>query len=286
MVEVCERARRLLVQRRGQRVERVHRARGAADKNLAARMVRGGHDAPRDVLGIVDGPRRLHRTAGVVGAVLEERRVDGRRHDGHHVDPGADELLAQRLAEADDRELRRRVRRVVRHRHLAEHRGDVDQHAVALCAEMWQRRPGAVHAAEEVRVHDAAEDLRRDVLERPEHANTGVVHPDVDVPEAIERAACQHPHRALLAHVGRHGERLAAARAAVLDDAGQRRLAPRAHHDRRTLAREGHRRRAADAARGARDHDHRFGQISTHDAPPRREPASALPATPCDASAR
>jgi len=60
-----------------------------------------------------------------------------------------------------------------------------------LLAELRDRSFSAVEGAEHVGLHEAADQLRRNLLEVAEEIGGGVVHPDVDSPEARDRGIAQ-----------------------------------------------------------------------------------------------
>ncbi len=209
----------------------------------------------------VDGGHRHRLAAGVVGGVLEQRRVDGGGQHGADVDlPVAlqSQLLPQAGAERPDGELRHAVGVRVGLGHHTHDRGDVDDHAAALLPQVRQHRSGAVDVTHQVDVDDAAEVLQRHVGERAEHGDRGVVDPHVDAPVALDRPPCQFAHRLVVGHVGHHRQRLGSGGAALLRRRLQGLPPPGREDHRGSLLREHPRGGAPDAARRARDDHNRI----------------------------
>ena len=164
-------------------------------------------------------------------------------------------LLPQRLREAPDGEFAGGVGGGVGLGQTADDRGVVDHHAVALGAELAHRGLGAVDVAEHVRLDHPAPDVGGDVLEAPEDADTGVVEPDVDPAEPVERLGGQVFDLILLRRVGLDDQRVAAEIQAFPLHVAQHVQAPGGENHGRSLLGESVSRRAADAAGGAGDHD-------------------------------
>ena len=99
--------------------------------------------------------------------------------------------------------------------------------------------------------------MQRDVgvLIRPEHADAGVVDPDVDAAERLTASLRDALDRREIGDVGGDGDGAAAERFAFARERVQQPLAPRRQHQAGALAREGQRGGAADAAGGAGDDD-------------------------------
>ena len=96
---------------------------------------------------------------------------------------GQDHLLAQRLGEAADPELRGVVGGLARHADQPEQARDVHDVAVAGLDQVGQELLGAVHDAPEVDVHDPLEVLVADLLEVAVQGDAGVVDDHVDPAE-------------------------------------------------------------------------------------------------------
>ncbi|MDD1477428.1 hypothetical protein NHF49_012030 [Arthrobacter sp. H16F315] len=100
-------------------------------------------------------------------------------------DAAAFGLPAQRLGELADPALARGIGVLQRHRTLVALAVDVNEVAVALGEEHWQRDPGAVERAEDIRAHHPREVVDRGRRRRPKDAGgTCVVYPDVEHPAA------------------------------------------------------------------------------------------------------
>jgi hypothetical protein len=116
------------------------------------------------------GDDRRHgpqRAAGVVGRVQVGGRIDvGRVHPADLDARARGELEAQGLGEAGKASLAGAVARRPGHRHPAEDRGDVDDHATATpLEEVRQRRVGPVYRAEQVQFDQARLRFERDLFE-------------------------------------------------------------------------------------------------------------------------
>ena len=153
--------------------------------------------------------------------------------------------------------VQRRLRRVVgrperRERHAAENRRDVDDLAAAARDEMRRDRLHAVQRRLHVHGHHQVELLVGELEHRPGDAAAGVVDPDVDVAERLDRAIAQALDVAPPRDVGRHRDR---APAGTAGDLLQLALAPRGQRDPMSRGAELHGERRADAAARAGDDD-------------------------------
>ncbi len=110
------------------------------------------------------GPQRAAR---VVGRVQVGGRIDvGRVHPADLDARARGELEPQGLGEAGKASLAGAVARRPGHRHPAEDRGDVDDHATATpLEEVRQRRVGPVYRAEQVQFDQARLRFERDLFE-------------------------------------------------------------------------------------------------------------------------
>jgi hypothetical protein len=124
------------------------------------------------------------------------------------------ELLAERLGEPVDGELAAHMRAQPGRTHVGVDGGVVGQHAVALLAEAGQHRPGAVDVAEQVGLQHPPERVGRGRLQRAGQVDTGVLDPDIDAAEPLDRVG-QFGHGRRVSHVGGHGQSRAAGRLAV-----------------------------------------------------------------------
>src|SRR5205085_11652494 len=100
---------------------------------------------------------------GVVGRVLEKRRVCGSREDGADIDIGTNILLTQGVAQPAHAVLGDVVSAAIGNaaqRHL---RGDIYQHASSLLLELAQGGARAVDVAKQIRLQKLPEVLTRGV---------------------------------------------------------------------------------------------------------------------------
>ena len=93
--------------------------------------------------------------------------VDPGRQHGRHVDWLVEQLLAQALAEAADRELAEAVRARIGLTDDADHRADVDQRPHCLPAKVRQDRARTVNVAEQVGLDDPPVGIHRPNFLRP-----------------------------------------------------------------------------------------------------------------------
>ena len=153
-----------------------------------------------------------HLRADVRGQLRRDRA--GLDHRDAHV-LGRD-LLAQRLRERADRELRRVVDTGAGHRAAAGDRGDVDQVGDlprAVRGGRGQVREGGVRDVQEpldVEVDHPLPLLDGRVLDRPQQHDAGVVDHDVEAAELVDRALDRGDGLLALGHVGLDHERPAA----------------------------------------------------------------------------
>nr|WP_276602935.1 hypothetical protein [Nannocystis pusilla] len=180
---------------------------GGGDVAQAVALVGGGgEDDVGDVLGRGQPPvaaQALEHGAGVgeeggvvgqvggvngllAGALAESRGEHAAGLDQLHADALRRELPREPLGETFDGELAGRVERAGREREHAGAGGDVDDHAAALAAEVWQDGAGRRHQAEHVDVELLAGLGRAGGLEQPEQAEAGVVDEGVEAAEAVE----------------------------------------------------------------------------------------------------
>ena len=133
----------------------------------------------------------------------------------------------------------------------------------------WRRKTGSaarvgVIGAEVVDVQQLPHLVGRHLVDRARDAEAGVADHDVEAAEALDPRAPTSPSMSALArHVGDHRQRLAAGRVDLRRNRVQPIGAPRADHDRRAVARQPQRRRAADAGgrAGDRDNTHLFRSL-------------------------
>ena len=212
---------------------------------------------------------RLDRPPRVVGGAGEQRRVGGGRH--HRADADAGRILQRQfhphpLRDGADRELAADIRGRQRLRHVGDHRGDVDDDAVALGAEPRQRRAHAVDTAEDVGFEHPPVELHRHVLDATEGRHPGVVHPDVDPAEGLRRAGRQRLDCFGRGDVGGNRQRLAPEPATLGRGLLQRLFAASSQNDGVAALGKRASRGEADPAGSAGYHDH-----------PLRHPLAPLP---------
>ncbi len=140
---------------------------------------------------------------------------------------------------------------------------DVDHGATGL-PEIWQRRERAVHHTEVVHLEEAPCILCRDLGQRPEETDAGVVDPGVDAAERLDRPAGHGVHLVKAGHVATHGDRRRTVAIQLLGSLTQDRLVARHHHDARPCNRSVLGRRQPDTARCTRDHQHLVPQRTAH----------------------
>jgi hypothetical protein len=121
-----------------------------------------------------------------------------------------------------------------------------------------------VDVAEEIGLQHLPEGLGRGCLQRAEQIDTGVVNPDVDTTEPLDRTMGQLGDHRLVRHISGHGEGLAAGRLALPCQLLQG-LGPSCgqHHPRAPL---GERKPGcpADPAGGASDDNHGTIKLPAH----------------------
>jgi hypothetical protein len=91
---------------------------------------------------------------------------------------------------------------------MPDDQGVVDDYVVTLRAELAHRGLGAIDVAEQVGLDHPVLDIERDVLETPEDADAGVVEPNVDPAEPVERPGGEVLDLILLRCVGLDGQRM------------------------------------------------------------------------------
>lgn len=69
---------------------------------------------------------------------------------------------------------------------LPRHGGDIDQGVAALCLEVGQHRPRAVHVAKQVGLDDPMMNLERRILETAQGIHARVGNPDIDATEGLD----------------------------------------------------------------------------------------------------
>src|SRR5664279_4090013 len=128
------------------------------------------------------GPPLDRRQVAAHDPGRDDLGVDDAGTDRADVDAALGELGVERLAEADDPELRRAVRGHLGHRHQARHRCGVhDRRRAALLQHPRDERLDAVGDAEQVHPDDALPILDGGRLDVPAMTDTGVVVKDVHV---------------------------------------------------------------------------------------------------------
>src|SRR5215218_1170866 len=174
------------------------------------------------------------------------------------------EFLAERLGESADGELAAHVGGEPGCADVGVDRGVVDEHPVALVAEPGQYRTGPVGVAEEVGLQHPPEGRRWDCLQRAEQVDTGVVDPDVDPTEPLDRTSGQLGDCCLVGDISGYGQGLAAGRLALpcqlLEGAGP----SCGHYYPCSAFGECKPGCPADPAGGAGDHDHRTVEPLSH----------------------
>ena len=188
-----------------------------------------------------------------------------------HVTSG--DLLAERLAEGADPELRGVVDPAVESGHPAGHRAHVDHvgHAARLGVgrrqEVRQRRVRAVEEAEQVQVHHATPFLGGGPVDRSEQHDAGVVDQRVEPAEPSDRVRHHLGHLGLVGHIDlQHHHPVGPAPDAVCQLLEAVPAASRDDH-RRTVLGQRHRGRRTDPARCAGDQGHGSFEHSGHAGP-------------------
>ena len=221
--------------------------RGARHDDVEARVPERRHDLRRHLLGR-DLPHaaRVGHAGGQLGA-------DEVRHDDRHVDPGAAQLEAHRLGEADHAVLGRAVRRQARSRAAARERRDVDDVARAARHHAPHRLLRAVDHRAQIEVELAGDALRALLGQRGHGHDPGVVDEHVERPEALLDLVEERDQGRVVGDVDPEPEPAGAERGSRT----LRQLAIQvAYRDARALARQRLGDRAADAAAASGDcHD-------------------------------
>src|SRR5262249_16957147 len=115
--------------------------------------------------------------------LVEELGVSRSRADDKHVDTAGGKLRAERLTEAVDRKLTRGIFAVVRHAATAEDGTDVDDDRLFTLLKHRQSNPRPFDQGEEVPFHDPPHAFWISLLKRPDRADAGVVHQDIESAE-------------------------------------------------------------------------------------------------------
>ncbi len=214
----------------------------------------GFGDTPR----IVARRRRHQGAPGVVAAITKAWRVDHARIDVADMNAWPlHQLAAQRLGQAAQAELARRIGHGVGLRDPAAHRERIDQHPATLLLEVGQYRMRAAQVAEQIGLHHLLVGLQRRFVEGADGTDTGVVDPDVDAPMAeLRRGRGQPLDLVGDANVGRHHQGVGTFATAFSGDFLQGLAVARRQDNARALPGESLGRGAADAAGGAGDHHH------------------------------
>jgi hypothetical protein len=148
---------------------------------------------------------------------------------------------------------------------------------LAPLAHVGQSGPGAVHEAHDVDVEDAPEVVERSLLERGECGDRGAVDPGVDAAEALDRPPREHLDGIGGGHIRWDRERGPSATLAFASNVLQRDVSPRGEHHLGAVRGTRERSRPPDAARRARDHDHRIPDPHTPALPRARRLKRGLP---------
>jgi hypothetical protein len=172
--------------------------------------------------------QRVQAKVGANDARRDERDLDVRMRGLH--------FRAQHRGERIEEMLRARVRGANRRkRHAAEQRRDVDDVPLAALLEVRQHRLHAVQRRVNVGAHHSIQILVSQLGRIARDALTGVVHPDIDAPELLQRPIHDALHLRANPDVGDlHVRSSAAARGDIL----QRGFAARHEHDLMSLRRE------------------------------------------------
>ena len=130
-----------------------------------------------------------HRVGRLLGQDVGQLRLHVAGNDDVRADVPAAELARERLREADDPGLRRRVVRLPPVPVDADDRGDVHDRPRALLHHPARRRAARVEARREVRVDDGVPVLVRHADEQPVARDAGVVHEDVEIARLLDERA-------------------------------------------------------------------------------------------------
>jgi uncharacterized protein len=215
-------------------------------------------DHRRHVLGLEAPGRRLRSGPSSGMAGMAELGLDAPGEDRSHPHAALAEVEHGGLGHPQKTELAGVVGGAAGHRVLAGERGDVDDPARAARLEKPRRGAQAVEGAEQVGLDDLPEGLARELVDRAEGPDAGVVD------QEVEPAALGLGHRAeeeidlaLVPDVDRPAGHRAAALGRGGGELRDRRLdrlgAPAAEVDPPALAQEGLHNGAADAAGAAGD---------------------------------
>ena len=157
------------------------------------------HHRPRHVLR-GEHPRR------VVASPVPEVGPHASRHDHRDPDAVVAQVEHRRVRKAEQAELARVVGGASGERVLGRQRRDVEDVPATPALHHRRHRPQAVEAAVQVRLDHLAPLLARDLVDRREAAEAGVVDQAVDAPGALGDPGHEVVDLGLLAHV--HGARL------------------------------------------------------------------------------
>jgi hypothetical protein len=177
------------------------------------------------------------------------------RRDHADVHASARELDAQRIEEADQRVLARRVTGSLGHAGESREARDGDDESFGSL-EVRQRQRGEPHGREIVHLEQALEDLEiGNRVEAAPHGDARIVDHDVDAAERLHRLADEPLAVLRVRDVGRDREGFPAGGTTLACERFETRCVARGDHQSRTARGERQGERTSDALRGAREHD-------------------------------
>ena len=199
------------------------------------------------------------------------------------------ELGPQRFAETAHRELARDVARLKRRRDDAEHARQVDDVALARSLEVRQEELAAVDHTPEVHAENPLEVLDVVLFKRRVDRDAGVVDEDVSCAVRLDDVGCKLLHLRPVGDVDPMRRDRRPVRLELVAHALERGLIHITDREPTPLLRQGERRFASNAVRGARDHRNLPLEIAhSPSAPDRTSPSTSrkpgdLTLPPCNA---